>query len=280
MPVITFKSRDQSPGSEFLETVAQRVAALLDQRLERVWVLWEAIGERNYHKPDWKSVSASAAPIVEIWHRDSYSQIRLAEVLQRLPEWCAELLKCNADDVFVRTFPVHPMEVFTRGEFLNCCNISGTDHVYDMVPIGFVSNGIKAPVDEGWGRVCSTIKLNTSLYRSQALNGLSDFSHLEIVFVLHRASQFPESLGERYPRGRRDLPTIGVLSQRCKDRVNRIGVSTCKLLSIDGDVLKVEGLDAINGSPVLDIKPLMRAFLPKGVTGEPQWAGEIMKDYF
>jgi tRNA (Thr-GGU) A37 N-methylase len=67
---------------------------------------------------------------------------------------------------------------------------------------------------------------------------------------------------------------------RGKARPNRIGVSICRLLSVEGLKLKVRGLDTIDGTPVLDIKPVMTGFLPRGVIVEPQWAKELMKGYW
>ena len=68
-------------------------------------------------------------------------------------------------------------------------------------------------------------------------------------------------------RGRTDWPLVGILAQRAKDRPNRIGVTTCALLAVDGLVLQVEGLDAVSGTPVLDVKPHMAGFGPGGTCG-------------
>ncbi len=84
----------------------------------------------------------------------------------------------------------------------------------------------------------------------------------------------------RHPRGRTDWPKVGIFAQRGKGRPNRIGVTVCRLLSVTGVVLKVRGLDAIDGTPVLDIKPVMTGFLPRGDIREPEWAADLMKDYW
>ena len=86
--------------------------------------------------------------------------------------------------------------------------------------------------------------------------------------------------GARHPRGRTDWPKVGILAQRGKGRPNRIGVTACRLISVDGLRLKVMGLDAIDGTPVLDIKPVMKGFLPRGAVKEPEWAAELMKGYW
>jgi tRNA (adenine37-N6)-methyltransferase len=79
---------------------------------------------------------------------------------------------------------------------------------------------------------------------------------------------------------RQNRPKVGIFAQRGKNRPNRIGLCTCRVIAVDGLSLEVEGLDAIDGTPVLDIKPLMSGFQPRETIGEPAWAQEIMKDYW
>jgi len=86
--------------------------------------------------------------------------------------------------------------------------------------------------------------------------------------------------GAQHPRGREDWPLSGILAQHAKDRPNRLGVTMCRLLKVENDILYVQGLDAIDGTPVLDIKPVMRGFLPRGDIREPRWAGELMAGYW
>lgn len=86
--------------------------------------------------------------------------------------------------------------------------------------------------------------------------------------------------GSRHPRGNPNWPRVGIFAQRGKDRPNRLGVTVCRLLAIEGTVLKVKGLDAIDGTPVLDIKPYMQGFAPREAVREPSWAAELMRDYW
>ena len=74
--------------------------------------------------------------------------------------------------------------------------------------------------------------------------------------------------------------TSGVFAQRAKGRPNRIGVTVCEILEVGGLTVKVRGLDAIDGTPVLDLKPLMAGFLPRGGVREPRWARELMAGYW
>ena len=144
-------------------------------------------------------------------------------------------------------------------------------------PVAFVHSTRTEPVDDGWDLVTSTIEL-TEGYGPEALLGLDGFSHLEVVYHLHLADE-PVTLA-RHPRGNPDWPLTGIFAQRAKDRPNRLGVSTCELLAVSGTTLTVRGLDAIDGTPVLDVKPVMRGFLPRGDIREPQWARALMADYW
>jgi tRNA-Thr(GGU) m(6)t(6)A37 methyltransferase TsaA len=117
-------------------------------------------------------------------------------------------------------------------------------------------------------------------FGADALAGLEGFSHIEVVFHFDRVGEDQITAGARHPRGRTDWPLVGIFGQRGKNRPNRIGVSICRLLSVEDRTLKVRGLDAIDGTPVLDIKPVMKGFLPRGEVVEPAWASELMKDYW
>ena len=149
-----------------------------------------------------------------------------------------------------------------------------------MRPIGFVRGGRSEPVDDAWDAVEARIELDAALFGPDAAAGLDAFSHVEVIFHFDRASAADVSTGARHPRGRKDWPLVGILAQRGKDRPNRIGVTACRLLSVDGLSLCVRGLDAVDGTPVLDIKPVMKGFLPRGDIREPDWAGDLMRDYW
>jgi tRNA (Thr-GGU) A37 N-methylase len=147
-------------------------------------------------------------------------------------------------------------------------------------PVGFVRGGRSEPVDDAWDAVEARIELDATLLGPDAALGLDAFSHVEVIFHFDRAAAADVNTGARHPRGRRDWPLVGILAQRGKDRPNRIGVTVCRILSVDGLSLRVRGLDAIDGTPVLDIKPVMTGFLPRGDRREPDWAGELMQDYW
>ena len=87
-------------------------------------------------------------------------------------------------------------------------------------------------------------------------------------------------VGSRRPRGNPDWPDVGIFAQRAKDRPNRLGLCTCELVEVRGDTLEVRALDAIEGTPVLDIKPYMAEFAPRGPVRQPAWSHELMAGYF
>ena len=147
-------------------------------------------------------------------------------------------------------------------------------------PIGHVRSARSAAEDDDWDSVTTSIVLDADAVEPDATLGLDTFSHVEVVYVFHLVDESKACRGARHPRGRDDWPLTGILAQRAKDRPNRIGVTTCRLDSVDGLTLRVTGLDAIDGTPVLDIKPAMSGFAPRGELREPEWAKELMEGYW
>ena len=151
---------------------------------------------------------------------------------------------------------------------------------FEIDAIGHVRGGRNEATDDDWGNSRARIELDTERYTTDALAGLEDFSHIEVIFLFDRVTSDEITTGARHPRGRKDWPKVGIFAQRGKNRPNRIGVTTCKLIGVDGHTIEVEGLDAIDGTPVLDIKPVLKGFLPRDDVHEPAWASEIMKGYW
>lgn len=149
---------------------------------------------------------------------------------------------------------------------------------YEMTPIGFVRSSRALADDDNWDAETSAIDL-TAPFDARALQGLETFSHAVIVFVFDKAS-WDDSRMARHPRGNQAWPEIGIFAQRAKDRPNRIGLTTCRILGVEGATVRLEGLDAIDGTPVLDIKPHMAEFGPRGAVSQPPWASELMHGYW
>ena len=149
----------------------------------------------------------------------------------------------------------------------------------NLTPIGFVENTRTDIKDDNWGEVISKITL-TDEFGEESLAGIEEFSHAEIIFFFDRVKRDKIVTGARYPRGRQDWGKVGIFAQRGKNRPNRIGLTTVRIIQQEGKILIVQGLDAINGTPVLDIKPVMKEFQPKEKLRQPKWATELMRGYW
>ncbi|GGN09472.1 tRNA-Thr(GGU) m(6)t(6)A37 methyltransferase TsaA [Actinoplanes campanulatus] len=150
-----------------------------------------------------------------------------------------------------------------------------------MTPIGIVRNERTTPEDDHWGKVDSVIELDATQVDADATLGLEEFSHIEVVFSFHLCDPARTTRGARHPRGNTALPKVGVLAQRVKDRPNHLGVSRCELIRVDGLRLHVRGLDAIDGTPVLDVKAFLSAMVPPvEAVREPAWVHDVMKSYY
>jgi tRNA-Thr(GGU) m(6)t(6)A37 methyltransferase TsaA len=150
-----------------------------------------------------------------------------------------------------------------------------------MQSIGTVTRGRKEKLDDYWGDSEATLELDAAQFSAAALQGLDSFSHLEIIFYFHQVATADILTGASHPRGNSAWPKCGIFAQRKKDRPNQIGVSVCELKKVDGLKIQVLGLDAIEGTPILDIKPVMTGFLPeKSKIREPAWAKELMCAYY
>ncbi|MFF8370171.1 SAM-dependent methyltransferase [Streptomyces lydicus] len=154
-----------------------------------------------------------------------------------------------------------------------------TDEVV-LLPVGRVVGGRSEVRDDDWGSVSAVVQLDAAQFGPDALAGLDDFSHLEVVYHFDRVPVEKMETGARHPRGNTDWPLVGIFGQRGKNRPNRLGVSRCRLLRIDGLDVHVQGLDAVDGTPVLDIKPYMAEFGPLGATSQPDWATDLMRRYY
>jgi tRNA-Thr(GGU) m(6)t(6)A37 methyltransferase TsaA len=136
-------------------------------------------------------------------------------------------------------------------DYLGLSNVLSQKEVI-LRPIGFVRT--KAVGDEVKVKSrFSEIHIEREL--TPALEGITGFSHVFVLFWLHQITDNQRKTLKVHPRGRRDLPLVGVFAARTNLRFNPIGLTLCELVSVDGNVLTVRGLDAFDGTPVLDVKP-------------------------
>ena len=148
-----------------------------------------------------------------------------------------------------------------------------------MEAIGFVRATRTEADDDFWGATEACITL-TERFTSDALAGIGEYSHVEILFVLDKVERGIIVTGARHPRGNPNWPAVGIFAQRAKARPNRIGSTICRVIRAEGKRLFVAELDAIDGTPVLDIKPILAEFLPRGEIRQPAWSHELMRDYW
>ena len=148
-----------------------------------------------------------------------------------------------------------------------------------VTAIGTVRSTRREAIDDLWDGEEASIELNSD-FSPDALLGLSDFSHVEILFFMDQVESQKIEVGARHPRNNTEWPKVGIFAQRGKNRPNQIGATVCEIISVVGRVLTVKGLDAIDGTPVLDIKPWVKEFAPRGAVKQPAWITELMEKYW
>lgn len=149
----------------------------------------------------------------------------------------------------------------------------------EVKPIGFVQNNRSKVEDDNWDSFDSVIELSDE-FNEEAFYGLNEFSHVEVIYYFHKVNNEKIEYKARHPRNNKDFPLVGIFSQRGKNRPNKIGITTAKIIKVEGKKIFLKGLDAINGTPVLDIKPTMIEFLPREEIEQPNWSKEIMSNYW
>jgi tRNA (adenine37-N6)-methyltransferase len=148
-------------------------------------------------------------------------------------------------------------------------------------PIGWVRSSRGDAADDFWGETVARIELDPQQFDATALAGLADFSHVEILYFFDKVSPASIVTAAEHPRENPAWPKVGIFAQRKKSRPNRLGLSTCRLLAVEGLAVTVAELDAIDGTPVVDIKPYVLEFEPRREdVRQPKWISELMVDYF
>lgn len=151
--------------------------------------------------------------------------------------------------------------------------------MFEVNPIGFVRSARRELIDDDWDNVPTRIELVDD-FAAESLDGLEDFSHAEVIYYFDRVEEGKIERGARHPRGNKNWPKVGIFAQRAKDRPNRLGATIVEIRRRYGRTLEVVGLDAVDGTPVLDIKPVMIEFLPRSPVRQPNWSRELMRNYW
>jgi len=145
-------------------------------------------------------------------------------------------------------------------------------------PVAYVKNTRTIPSDDHWASVISEIELAENI-PTEALNNIAGFSHLEIIYFFDQVDP-KKMVYAGHPRENLSYPMMGIFAQRKKDRPNPIGLCTVELIKHERRTLTVKYLDAIDGTSVLDIKPVFKEFQPKGEIKQPEWVYDLMKKYW
>ncbi len=125
----------------------------------------------------------------------------------------------------------------------------------NLKPIGFVRNEIKKAPGSGYNWKAVTSRILIDSYLTEALDNLDEFSHIIVIYWMHQVATESKLSTKTHPRGKPELPLVGLFATRSPNRPNPLGKTTVRLLKRRGNILYVQGLDAIDGTPVVDIKP-------------------------
>ena len=170
-----------------------------------------------------------------------------------------------------------------------------TDSTFSIIPVGYVDNTIsqmtfsphgedtpeerRKQVQKHRDETKNTIStLNLLPQFEELLDGIEDFSHIVVIYWPHRLSPEDRQIKKVHPMGRKDIPLKGIFSTRSPARPNPLLISTVRLLEREKNQLRVKGLEALNGSPIMDIKPLTKHFDDGEGHHFPDWINEINKD--
>ncbi|MHC3468759.1 SAM-dependent methyltransferase [Streptomyces sp. 7R007] len=278
MPVIRLYSPAASPGRAALRQLTESVTDLLGLPAEHCWVWWQQLPPGTYHRPEWRGTEDNPAPVGLVICKESYPTEQVTALLRLLQTRLGELLGVRADEIYLAVQRAGAGELLVRGDVWE--PQPGPAPIADLVPVAHVHNDRREITDDFWGDVPSVIRLDADRFTPEALLSLDSFSHVEVVFHFHRVPPEKVQTAARHPRNNPDWPLAGIFAQRGKNRPNRIGVSRCRLLKVEGLDVHVLGLDAVDGTPVLDIKPYLRQFGPREEVVQPEWVDDLMRDYY
>lgn len=280
MPVIDIHHPRPGAPEGLLQSLCHEVTTLLGIPADQAFAVWHPVLPGNAWRSGWSEdvPETSAGPIVRIRCKASYSETQAEALMALVSDRLSVALGSPRDSNFILLDRVQPGQLMARGDIWRPADEAAT--AITVTPIGFVRNDRSELADDFWGNVVSDIEIDNSVVPSHSLEGLEKFSHAEVIFHFDKVAGKALNLDLRSPRGLAHLPRVGVFSQRVKDRPNWIGVSRCEVLARNGSTLTARGLDAINGTPVLDIKPWMDDFGPRQTTIEPDWVAEVMSDYY
>jgi len=152
----------------------------------------------------------------------------------------------------------------------NLDKVVGSMDDITIKPIGFARNAVKEPRFGNFADEISEIMVDDKF--SGALEGIDDYSHVIIVYWMDGVKDYV--IAHR-PQGNPDVPIVGIFACRCPRRPNPIAITTVKLISHEGNTIKVKGLDILDGTPIIDIKPYWPVY-DKVENGKiPDWVNKL-----
>lgn len=140
-----------------------------------------------------------------------------------------------------------------------------------MKPLGRARNRVKKPMLPGWNKIVTEIVIDKKY--GKGLDGIEDYSHIIVVYWMDKEI---ECHLKHHPQGKANVPYIGIFACRCPQRPNPIAISTVKLLSRKSNVLKVKGLDILDGTPIIDIKPYTPRYDEIRNAKVPAWVKKLI----
>lgn len=155
--------------------------------------------------------------------------------------------------------------------FCNFLDSQDKNGTIKIKPLGKAKNSVGKPTLPGWKDIVTDIVIDKKY--AKGLDGIEDYSHVIVVYWMDKEG---ECHLKHHPQGREDVPFIGIFACRCPQRPNRIAISTVKLLSREGNTIKVKGLDIINGTPILDIKPYTPQYDYVEQAKVPDWINKLI----
>ena len=166
---------------------------------------------------------------------------------------------------------LYPPNMIMKTIFCNFLDRANKDGTITLKPLGKAKNKAPKPMLPGWKDVVTEIIINKRY--AKGLDGIEDYSHVIIVYWL---GQVKECHLKHHPQGRKDIPFGGIFACRCPQRPNRLAISTVKLLSRKNNNIKVEGLDILDGTPILDIKPYTPHYDLVSKARVPAWVNRLI----
>ncbi|MFA4819827.1 MAG: tRNA (N6-threonylcarbamoyladenosine(37)-N6)-methyltransferase TrmO [Candidatus Aenigmatarchaeota archaeon] len=139
-----------------------------------------------------------------------------------------------------------------------------------LMPIGFVKNSVKEPRFGNFANEISEIIVDEKF--AEALNGIDDYSHIIVVYWMDKVK---DHVIKHRPQGNPNVPIVGIFACRCPQRPNLIAISTVKLIGRKGNVIKVKGLDILDGTPIIDIKPYWPQYDKVENERIPDWVNKL-----